>query len=45
MIKDFSKQIKRLDRLFTIGIASAYHHAEIAARYRKLLGFHFEGVD
>ena len=44
-LKDFTKQLCHLDRLFAIDIASAYHHVMIAPRFRTLLGFTFEGED
>ena len=37
-LKDFAKQFKRLGRPFTIDMASAYHHVEIALHHRTLLG-------
>ena len=44
-LKGFAKQTKRLGLPFTIDIAPAYRHVEIAARHFTLLGFHFEGTD
>jgi len=44
-LKDFVKELSELDRLFSIDIQCAYHHVEVMARFRTLLGFHFEGVD
>ncbi len=39
------KQLQRNDRLFAADITSAYHHVEIAARFRTLFGFTFDGID
>ena len=41
----FVKQLQHGDRLFVADITSAYHHVEVAARFRTLLGFTFDGVD
>ena len=37
-LKDFATQFKRLDRLFTIDMAPAYHNVEIALHHRTLPG-------
>ena len=44
-LPEFVKQLQRDDRLFVADITSAYHHVEIAKRFRTLLGFTFDGID
>jgi len=42
-LPDYLKQLCQGDKQIVIDITSAYHHVEIAARFRTLLGFWFEG--
>ena len=44
-LRGCAKQTGRLDRLFTIDIAPAYHHIEIAACHSTMPGFHNGAVD
>ena len=43
-LADFVKELRRGDRLWSIDLASAYHHIEIHPRFCTLVGFEFEGV-
>jgi hypothetical protein len=42
-LSNYLKQLREGDKQIVIDITSAYHHVEIAARFRTLLGFWFEG--
>ena len=44
-LQDFVKQLRSDDTLWSIDLASAYHHVEVNERFRTLIGFSFEGVD
>ena len=41
-LSNYLKQLREGDKQIVIDITSAYHHVEIAARFRTLLGFWFE---
>ena len=43
-LSNFVKELKKLDRLFTLDISCAYHHVEVAPKHRTFIGFRFEGV-
>jgi hypothetical protein len=42
-LSNYLKQLREGDKQIVIDITSAYHHVEIATRFRTLLGFWFEG--
>ena len=44
-LQDFVKQLCADGTLWSIDLASAYHHVEVNERFRILIGSSFEGVD
>ena len=44
-LRDFVKQLCTGDTIWSIGLLSAYSHAEVNERFRTLIGFNSEGVD
>ena len=44
-LRDFVKCLSKGDLLIKADLKSAYHHVEVALRFRTLLGFTFDGID
>ena len=43
--RDFFKELRHRERMVAIGLASAYHHAEVLPRFCTLIGFIYVGKD